>query len=77
MSLFLASHVQLLPKYAQNVTKTFRLLKMIVLLVPEPRSDTPRSSGWVRWKADNFLLNLKKSGEKYVFIMEKFDFEKI
>ena len=43
-----------------------------------PCSDTPRSSGWVRWKADNFLLRFKKNpDEKYFFIMEKFDFEKL
>ena len=41
-------------------------------------SDTPRSSGWVRWKADNLLLKFKKNqDEKYFFIMENFDFEKI
>ena len=41
------------------------------------RSDIPRSSGWWRWKAENFLLRLKKSpDEKYIFFMEKFDFEK-
>ena len=39
-------------------------------------SGTSRSSGQVRWKADNFLLNLKKNpDEKYFFIMENFDFE--
>ena len=41
-------------------------------------SDTPRSSGWVRWKADNLLLKFKKNpDEKYFFVMEIFDFEKI
>ena len=41
-------------------------------------SHTPRSSGWAHWKAGNFLLKFKKNpDEKYFFIMEKFDFEKI
>ena len=34
------------------------------------------TSGWVRWIAENFLLNFKKNpDEKYFFIMEKFGFE--
>ena len=33
----------------------------------ESRSDTPRSSGWVRWKAENFLLNLKKNPDENIF----------
>ena len=41
-------------------------------------SHTPRISGWAHWKAGNFLLKFKKNpDEKYFFIMEKFDFEKI
>ena len=40
-------------------------------------SDTPRSCGWMRWKADNLLVNFKKNpDEKYFFIMENFHFEK-
>ena len=40
-------------------------------------SDTPRSSGWVRWKAMIKLLVLKNNpDEKYFFITEKCDFEK-
>ena len=40
-------------------------------------SDTHRSSGWLRRKADNLILKLKKNpDEKYFFFMEKFDFEK-
>ena len=42
------------------------------------RSDTPRSSGWVHWKAENFLLNFKKNpDEKYFSITGKFDFENL
>ena len=43
---------------------------------PQSCSDTPRSSGWVRWKADNLLLKfLKNPNKKYFFIMEKIYFE--
>ena len=31
-------------------------------------SDTPRSSGWARWKADNLLLKLKKIRTKNIFL---------
>ena len=41
------------------------------------RSGIPRSSGWLRWKAESALLRFKKNpDEKYFFIMEKFYFEK-
>ena len=46
-------------------------------MVAVSRSDTPRSSGWARWKAMILLLRFKKNpDEKYFFIVEKFDFEK-
>ena len=40
-------------------------------------ADIPRSSSWLRWKAENFLLRLKKNpDEKNIFFIEKFYFEK-
>ena len=59
-------------------TKKRLKMKKSCFSSPWSCSDTPRSSGWVRWKADNLLLKFKKNpNKKYFFIMEKMYFEKI
>ena len=62
-------------RFWQNVLRIIKKCPFFQILRSR-RSDTPRSSDWLRWKADNFLLNSKKNpDEKYFFIVEKFDFE--
>ena len=49
-------------KFSKPLKKCF-----IFQILRSQGSDTPRSSGWLRWKADNFLLNFKKESGRKIF----------